>query len=155
MSMTNNEINRARALAAVRLLDRVPDGWYVDLSSTYMLEGTSETVPSLAFQGHTQERCREIRALFPGTFWKKRYVEECRWWEYATQYGDIPIVIYAVHEAPVSCKPVEVEETYEAFELPEDHTYPLVKKTRKVVKYVCGSDREPDMAREMGPGSDG
>src|SRR5574337_390375 len=95
--MTLNETRRSSVRMLVAVLDLVPDGVWVDFD-----EGTHGI--RLCFQGHTQERTKEIRSWFHGVVWTKAYEESLKWWTYTTVFQGVDINIYAVSEAPPTCR---------------------------------------------------
>lgn len=81
------------------------------------LRDTLETLPrdqhfsldenTLEFQAHTQEQVKRIRALFSGVIWKKEYNKGCNWWSYrGNLISGLKLHIYAVSEAPATCKAI-------------------------------------------------
>lgn len=131
--MTLTPERRRAARAMVALLDVVPDDMWVEIHDD-----------ELRFQGHTQENTRAIRALFPGALWKKAYEDACNWWTYTGVFHGVMLHIYAVSEAPPTCRrivdKVEVE-----------REVPVTFETRKVieerVRWECGNGNG-DAARE-------
>jgi hypothetical protein len=112
---------------AVKLLDNIPDGTETEL-----------TYRGIEFQANSQDDVRRIRSYFPGVFWQKEWVENCKWWSYSTKLNGIPLQIYAVQEAPPTC--VAIEEEYEV-----EENVPVVfeKKivTKKRLKWDCSGDK--------------
>jgi hypothetical protein len=90
---------------------------------------------AIEFQCDTQIRVRRLRACFPGTVWQKSYSASCQWWEYATEYAGVKLRIYAVKEAPPSCRAIE-EEVEVNEEVPVTFETRVVKK--KIIRWDCG-----------------
>ena len=79
---------------AIPLLRQLPEETYFSLALSDGIE----------CQGHTQGEVRQIRQSLPPTQWTKKYVGGgCNWWEYRATIDDVPIRVYACHEAPASC----------------------------------------------------
>lgn len=124
--MTMDDDRRATVRRMAALLDRVPDGVWCEV-----------TDGGLRFQAYSQERVAALRALFPGTFWRKQYDKHCNWWTYDTEFDGVHLNIYAVHEAPATCTRIE-EEYEEEEDVPVQTEKRLVKKTR--VRWDCSGD---------------
>jgi hypothetical protein len=120
---------RAVLKHACDLLDRIPDDIYVGWGSG-MRAG-------LDFQVHSQADVRRVRALFPGTFWTKKYHEGLKWWTYDTTFEGVALHIYAVSEAPPTCH--AIEEEYEAveYDFPAGVSYPKKTVTKTRLRWVC------------------
>jgi len=125
--MTLTQERRILVQKAVGLLDRVPDDMWVEVKDCM-----------LGFQGNTQSNAAYIRSLFPGVFWRKAFIKgACNWWEYYGNYEGVDIKIYAVSEAPPTCKAVTRIVEFEE-EVPTAFAMRLVK--RKVVEWDCGNE---------------
>lgn len=127
----NYHLEAAQRLAAMaKLVAKVPAEVY------FSVNGSDEDL-SLSLQAHTQADVQAIRACFPGTFWSKSYSELSAWWDYDTVIDGVPVNIYAVREAPPTCKLIETEiETTE--EVPTKFETRTVKKV--VQKWECGNE---------------
>lgn len=127
--MTLNDERRAYMRCVVALLDRVPNDTWVEVSDL-----------GISFQGHTQAHAAEIRALFPGVFWNKLFVGAgCNWWEYTAEFDGVRIKIYAVSEAPASCRRI-VEEEWVEERVPVTFQVQRVKRER--VRWDCTGGAE-------------
>lgn len=123
--MTLTKERRAQCAKAVTLLDKLPDGLWVEFDGG----------KGLSFQGHSQEQTRAIRAYFPGIRWDKEFNESCNWWEYRSTYRGVPLKIYAVTEAPPACRCIE-EETWVEEQVPTQFETRTVKRVK--VTWDCG-----------------
>lgn len=83
----------------------------------------------IVVQAHNRAAAQQIRSCFPGLFWRKLSpdVTKLSWWEEEAYSKGVRINIYAIQEAPPSCK--AIEEEYE-----EEEKVPTAFETRMVTK---------------------
>jgi len=85
------------------ILAQMPDGIYFDTNP--------DLFNRLQFQANTQEEVQTIMAFFPGAIWNKDYDLTRGWWDYRTKWRGYLIEIYAVREAPITCRAIMKKQT--------------------------------------------
>ena len=77
------------------ILAKMPDDIFFDTGTNI-----------LSFQAPKQSDVNIIIGYFPGCIWAKAWNKGLSWWEYHTKYKGYKIKIYAVAEAPKTCKAI-------------------------------------------------
>lgn len=110
------------------VLERLPEEQHFDVGFN----------ADVSFQCNTQEEVRTVRAAFPGVIWTKAYVESgCNWWEYSGRTEDYSVKIYAVYEAPPTCRAIEETVMVER-EVPVAFETQIVPEKR--IRWDCSGD---------------
>lgn len=81
-----------------RLVRNLPEGTFID--------NTEADLNSISFQATTQKNVEVIRKNFPGSIWKKDFSKSLNWWTYTSNWRGWNLKIYAVTEAPKTCKAI-------------------------------------------------
>lgn len=90
----------------------------------------------LRFQADTQAALHRLLPLLPHVIWKKEYNNYAKWWAYTAEWNGLNLKIYAVKEAPPTCKVITEEQEVEEI-VPT--TWEVVKvKKMVVVGWDCG-----------------
>lgn len=90
----------------------------------------------VSFQAETQVEVSGLQLFFPGTFWAKKFIEKCKWWEYETIYRGWQVRIYACREAPPTCKAI-TEKRIIVKQIPVTFREELVEQ-EVIVGWRCG-----------------
>ena len=114
------------------VLNSLPDKTWFDVGGENRLE----------FQAYTQADVERIRGMLPPVIWNKNYVEFSGWWAYSAEYKDIILYIYAVKEAPRTCKAI-VEKKIVIEKFPTAFEERAVEK-EVIVGWDCGQDDEAE-----------
>jgi len=117
-----------------KLLSLVPGGYYKHLSSetTIRRDGSQSETVLLGIQAHTQDAVKAIREALPIKLWSKS--NDGTRWKYNADYQGVKVQIYAVDEAPPTCKLVKEEITVTE-QVPVKFEQRVVTKT--VEKWIC------------------
>jgi len=100
----------------------------------------------LSFQARTQEEARRIRSYFKGVTWTRKYNNgfeddgeiKAQWWEWNAKDGAYNLRIFAIKEAPPTCRAIYEERTV-------TRAVPVAYEEREVVErvltgYDCGGE---------------
>jgi len=113
----------------IGVLRKLPAGTFFDTTKT-----------GFEFQAHTQAQAKELRKHLPHCIWHKHYEDGCKWWEYTANAKGLTMRIYAIDEAPATCKAIYKEQTVQ-------EQVPVAFETRTVRKQVlvgwdCGKGKK-------------
>lgn len=89
------------------IIGNLPQGTF---ASAEIKHQNNEDKFKIAIQARTQREARAMRQIVGIRLWQKRHSEKCNWWELIGITNGIEVQIYAITEAPPTCK--LVEETY-------------------------------------------